>query len=193
MDEDGYLYLDGRREDLIITGGVNVYPLEVEQALREHPGVEDVAVFGVPDDGWGQRVCAAVVGTAARRSWRRTPGSGSPAEAPQDLGFLDDLPRTLTGKARRDRLAATVSPSPEARSAAPVDCGVAEDYASRPGEVVAQGGRVAEADLVGDLVDRVVRELEQLLGGLDPLRGDPGVRGWPVSARNRRANVRGDM
>ena len=45
LDDDGYLYLDGRREDLVITGGVNVYPLEVENALREHPGVEDVAVY----------------------------------------------------------------------------------------------------------------------------------------------------
>ena len=64
IDEDGYLYLDGRRTDLIISGGVNVYPLEVENALREVPGVDDVAVFGVPDTEWGERVCAAVVGTA---------------------------------------------------------------------------------------------------------------------------------
>ena len=65
IDADGYVHLDGRRTDLIISGGVNVYPLEVENALREHPGVEDVAVFGVADEQWGQRVCAAVVGTAS--------------------------------------------------------------------------------------------------------------------------------
>ena len=76
MDADGYLFLDGRREDLIISGGVNVYPLEVENALREHPGVEDVAVYAVPDDEWGQRVSAAVSGRPPRPSWRRTCGSG---------------------------------------------------------------------------------------------------------------------
>ena len=48
----------------MISGGVNVYPLEVEQVLLEHPGVDDVAVYGVPDEQWGQRVCAAYVGTA---------------------------------------------------------------------------------------------------------------------------------
>ena len=75
LDEDGYLYLDGRREDLVISGGVNVYPLEVEQVLLTHPGVRDAAVYGVPDDQWGQRVCAAVVGTASSRS--STPSSAS--------------------------------------------------------------------------------------------------------------------
>ena len=65
IDADGYVHLDGRRTDLIISGGVNVYPLEVENALREHPGVEDVAVFGVADEQRGQRVCAVVVGTAS--------------------------------------------------------------------------------------------------------------------------------
>ncbi len=67
LDDDGYLYLDGRRTDLIISGGVNVYPLEVEQVLGEHPGVDDIAVFGVDDPTWGQRVCAAVVGTRLAR------------------------------------------------------------------------------------------------------------------------------
>ncbi len=63
LDGDGYLYLDGRRSDLVITGGVNVYPAEIEQALGRLPGVDDVAVFGLADDRWGQRVCAAVVGS----------------------------------------------------------------------------------------------------------------------------------
>ena len=64
IDEEGFLYLEGRREDLVISGGVNVYPVEVEHVLTEHPGVTEVAVFGVDDERWGQRVCAAVVGTA---------------------------------------------------------------------------------------------------------------------------------
>ena len=110
MDADGYLYLDGRREDLIITGGVNVYPLEVEHALREHPGVQDVAVYAVPDDRWGQRVCAAVVGTVGEdelASYARD--RLAPPKRPKTWVFLDELPRTLTGKVRRDRLVAAAS------------------------------------------------------------------------------------
>jgi long-chain acyl-CoA synthetase len=105
IDEDGYVYLDGRREDLLISGGVNVYPLEVENALREHPGVVDVAVFGMPDDDWGQRVCAAVIGTATEDelvAWSRE--RLSPPKRPKTWRFLDELPRTLTGKVRRDQL-----------------------------------------------------------------------------------------
>jgi long-chain acyl-CoA synthetase len=105
LDEDGYLFLDGRREDLVISGGVNVYPLEVENALRELPGVVDVAVYGVPDDEWGQRVCAAVVGTASRdelAAWARE--RLTPPKRPKSWQILDELPRTLTGKVRRDLL-----------------------------------------------------------------------------------------
>ncbi len=105
VDEDGYVFLDGRREDLVITGGVNVYPLEVEQVLGEHPGVVDVAVFGVPDERWGQRVCAAVVGTAREAeldAWARE--RLVPPKRPKSWTFLPELPRTLTGKVRRDRL-----------------------------------------------------------------------------------------
>jgi long-chain acyl-CoA synthetase len=105
IDDGGYLYLDGRRTDLIITGGVNVYPLEVENALRELPGVEDVAVFGVPDDHWGQRVCAAVVGSATEPELTAYARERlSPPKRPKAWTFLDDLPRTSTGKVRRDEL-----------------------------------------------------------------------------------------
>ena len=106
LDDDGYLYLDGRREDLIISGGVNVYPLEVEHALREHPGVEDVAVHGVPDEQWGQRVCAAVVGSAGADELAAFARERlAPPKRPRTWTFLDELPRTLTGKVRRDLLA----------------------------------------------------------------------------------------
>lgn len=106
LDADGYLFLDGRREDLIITGGVNVYPTEVENTLAEHPGVADVAVFGVPDEAWGHRVCAAVVGTATAAeldAWARE--RLAPPKRPKDYVFTDELPRTLTGKVRRRELA----------------------------------------------------------------------------------------
>ncbi len=105
LDDDGYLYLDGRRTDLIITGGVNVYPLEVEQSLGEHPDVDDVAVYGEPDDTWGTRVCAAVVGSATETdlaAWARE--RLAPPKRPKTWRFVDELPRTLTGKVRRDQL-----------------------------------------------------------------------------------------
>ncbi|MDQ4008238.1 MAG: AMP-binding protein [Actinomycetota bacterium] len=102
LDDDGYLYLDGRREDLIITGGVNVYPLEVEEALREHPGVREVAVFGVADDRWGQRVCAAVVGEAAEAALDAHARERlSPPKRPKQYFVLEALPHTATGKVRR--------------------------------------------------------------------------------------------
>jgi len=105
LDEDGYLYLDGRREDLVITGGVNVYPAEVENVLTAHPGVDEAAVYGVPDDQWGQRVVAAVVGTATAdelRAWCRD--RLSPPKRPKEFVGLDLLPRTATGKVLRREL-----------------------------------------------------------------------------------------
>lgn len=106
IDPDGYLHLDGRRTDLIISGGVNVYPLEVESALREVHGVDDVAVFGMPDPEWGQRVCAAVVGDATPEALdahaRRVL---APAKRPKAYVGVPELPMTPTGKVRRDALA----------------------------------------------------------------------------------------
>ncbi len=105
MDADGYLYLDGRRTDLIISGGVNVYPLEVERVLGEHPGVDDVAGGGGPGPDWGQRVTAVVVGTASEQdlaAWARE--RLAPPKRPKAWRFTDVLPRTLTGKVRRDQL-----------------------------------------------------------------------------------------
>jgi long-chain acyl-CoA synthetase len=107
LDDEGYLFLDGRREDLVISGGVNVYPAEVENTLAEHPGVADVAVYGVPDEAWGQRVVAAVVGTATTAeldAWCRE--RLAPPKRPKDYVLLGELPRTLTGKVLRRNLAA---------------------------------------------------------------------------------------
>ena len=117
LDADGYLYLSGRRHDLIISGGVNVYPAEVEAALLEVDGVVDVAVFGVPDEAWGERVVAAVVGSsqldldevrahAARRL--------APYKRPKAYVRADDLPHTATGKLLRREVAAHVGLAPAA-------------------------------------------------------------------------------
>lgn len=106
IDADGYVFLDGRREDLIISGGVNVYPAEVEQVLGGCPGVQDVAVYGVPDPEWGQRVCAAVVGSVdetALAAYARE--RLAPPKRPKAYVFRRSLPRTLTGKVRRGELA----------------------------------------------------------------------------------------
>lgn len=105
LDDEGYLYLDGRRDDLIISGGVNVYPTEVEQVLGEHPGVADIAVFGVDDPDWGSRVCAAVVGTATEAELTAFAHEHlAPPKRPKTWTFRDDLPRTLTGKVKRTEL-----------------------------------------------------------------------------------------
>lgn len=102
LDADGYLYLEGRREDLVITGGVNVYPVEVEHVLGEHPEVSEVAVFGVDDEKWGQRLCAAVVGTAAPEVLKDFAAERlAPPKRPKDYYRVDALPHTATGKVKR--------------------------------------------------------------------------------------------
>jgi acyl-CoA synthetase (AMP-forming)/AMP-acid ligase II len=106
LDDDGYLFLDGRRDDLIISGGVNVYPLEVEQAIVRYPGVVVVAVFPVADVDWGQRVSAAIVGDVdldALRAWLRT--EVAPYKVPKQLFTVAEIPHTPTGKVRRSSLA----------------------------------------------------------------------------------------
>ncbi len=110
LDDDGYLYIQDRRVDLIITGGVNVYPAEVEQRLAEHPAVADVAVVGVPDEEWGHSVVAAV-----QLNPECTPGEELADElrtfcrdalagpkVPRTIVFESELPRTPTGKMRRN-------------------------------------------------------------------------------------------
>lgn len=103
--DDGWVHLDGRRTDLIISGGVNVYPLEVENALREHPGVVEVAVYGLPDEEWGQRVVAAVVGDVEVAALDLLAHQTlAPAKRPKQYVRVDALPMTATGKVRREDL-----------------------------------------------------------------------------------------
>jgi long-chain acyl-CoA synthetase len=103
--DDGHVYLDSRRDDLIITGGVNVYPAEVEAALETVDGVDEVAVFGRPDERWGQRVCAAWVGTADESALRQAAeGRLAPPKRPKTYERVGVLPRTATGKVRRTEL-----------------------------------------------------------------------------------------
>lgn len=106
LDDDGYLFLTGRKHDTIITGGVNVYPEEVETVLAEHPAVAEVMVFGVSNPEWGQEVWARVVPAFAQpldvevlRSWARERLAAF--KCPRHIEIVQELPRTPTGKLKR--------------------------------------------------------------------------------------------
>lgn len=103
LDEQGWLYLDGRREDLVISGGVNVYPLEVERILQDCPGVREVMVRGVDDERWGQRVEAVVVGDASGVVAFAAEHLG-PAQRPKAVHTVAALPRNAAGKVLRTRV-----------------------------------------------------------------------------------------
>ena len=106
LDDDGYLYIHGRRDDLIITGGVNAYPLEIEQALLTCSGVEDVSVFSMPDESWGEMVYAAIVGKATASeldAWTHL--HLAPHKRPKRYIHVDAIPVTAMGKVRRSHLA----------------------------------------------------------------------------------------
>lgn len=105
LDDDRYLWIESRREDLIITGGVNVYPVEIEQALSRTPGVRELAVFGVPDPEWGQRVCAAVVGQVSPGDVHEfAAGALAGYKRPKSVYVLEELPTSANGKILRRRL-----------------------------------------------------------------------------------------
>jgi O-succinylbenzoic acid--CoA ligase len=108
-DSDGYLYVVDRRDDLIISGGENVYPAEIERVVRQHPSVLDVGVIGVPDASWGSRPVAAVVWRGdldrARANLldhcrKHLPGY----KVPDRFHFLSELPRSPSGKLLRRAL-----------------------------------------------------------------------------------------
>jgi 2-furoate---CoA ligase len=103
LDEDGDLWIDGRVDDMIISGGENVHPLEVEDVLAAHPGVVEVAVIGVPDDRLGQRVTAVVVGTATDEELDEHCLSSPLArfKRPREYRRVDTLPKSASGKILR--------------------------------------------------------------------------------------------
>jgi fatty-acyl-CoA synthase len=106
VDEDGYLHIRDRYQDLIISGGENVYPAEVESALRELPGIVEAAVIGVPDEKWGEVGLALLVGVERpveeiRLSLRQHLAG---FKIPRYVRFVDALPKTATGKIRKSEL-----------------------------------------------------------------------------------------
>jgi len=115
LDEDGYLYVEGRDDDVIIRGGENIAPAEVEDALVRMEGVRECAVFGLPDDEWGERLAAAVVAEPEHtvtadevKAFLR--GQLRSSRTPDDVFFVDALPYSATGKLLRPQLVADLAP-----------------------------------------------------------------------------------
>ena len=117
IDADGFLHLIDRGRDVIVSGGENIFPAEVERALYRHPAVRECAVFGVPDDRWGEVPAAHVVANGAGTA----DGSDAPDETalidfvatriprykrPRFIRFVDALPRTAIGKIQKNRIRA---------------------------------------------------------------------------------------
>jgi long-chain acyl-CoA synthetase len=124
LDDAGYLYLADRRENLIISGGVNIYPQEIENALIRHPAVADVAVIGVPNHEYGQEVKAVVELVDHREAGPDLEreliefcrGEIARFKCPRSVDFADELPRTPSGKLYKRRLMARYWPDQPASS-----------------------------------------------------------------------------
>ena len=112
MDDGGYLYLEGRRDDMIISGGINIMPARVEDVLLAHPGVAECAVVGVPNPQWGEEVQAFIVGRdpkldAAAMEVHVRASELSAYQRPRVYHFVRELPRTSTNKVLRRSLRET--------------------------------------------------------------------------------------
>jgi len=124
FDSEGRLFLDGRADDMIVSGGENVHPVEIENLLLKHAGVADAAVVGVPDREFGQRLRACVVPKPGAdldgdelRAFVRS--NLARYKVPRDVVFMDELPRSPTGKLRRRQLAQDAAHQPWARLTRP--------------------------------------------------------------------------
>jgi long-chain acyl-CoA synthetase len=112
LDEDGYLYLCDRGSDMIISGGVNIYPAEIESELACHPAVADVAVFGIPHDDWGEEIKAVVEPAAGAEPGpeltadllRFLAGRIAKFKLPRSIDYVAELPRDPNGKLYKRRL-----------------------------------------------------------------------------------------
>ncbi|WP_084962038.1 acyl-CoA synthetase [Thermoactinospora rubra] len=112
LDEDGFLYLCDRKADMIISGGTNIYPAEIENEIMVHPKVADVAVFGIPDEEWGEQIKAVVEpapGVApgpelAREILASLEGRLARMKWPKSIDFIDEMPREPNGKLLKRKL-----------------------------------------------------------------------------------------
>lgn len=104
LDEDGYLFLTGRKKDLIISGGVNVYPVDIEEIIARHPAVENVSVFGIPHNEWGETPIAAVIlkkeSSATTNEIKKFANDNLEARYQKvtDVFFIEDFPKNVAGK-----------------------------------------------------------------------------------------------
>ncbi|HCR17772.1 MAG TPA: acyl-CoA synthetase [Candidatus Latescibacteria bacterium] len=114
LDEEGFLFLSGRAKDMIISGGENIYPLEIERLLKEHPAILDAAVVGIPNREWGEAVLAAVVlspgeSISEQEAISYVSGRVAGYKRPKFVEFLDKLPvTTATGKIQKGVLRETL-------------------------------------------------------------------------------------
>ena len=109
LTEDGYLYINGRKSDMIISGGENIFPQEIENVLRSHPDIAETAVLGIRDDYWGEAVHACVIlkrenslNEQQIQSYCR--GKIAGYKIPKKVHIYKDLPRTATGKVTKAEL-----------------------------------------------------------------------------------------
>jgi acyl-CoA synthetase (AMP-forming)/AMP-acid ligase II len=103
MDEEGFVYIQDRTKDMVVSGGENVYPREVEDVLFQHPAVADAAVIGVPDERWGEAVKAVVVLRSGESTDEESiiefcQGRLAGYKRPRSVDFVDELPRNPSGK-----------------------------------------------------------------------------------------------
>ena len=115
LDEDNYLFIVDRAKDMVITGGFNVYSTEVEQAIMQHPAVQDCAVIGLPDEKWGERVTAVVQLRAGRTAEPSEIGAFvreriGGVKTPKQIEIWPDLPRSKVGKVLKRDIKATLMP-----------------------------------------------------------------------------------
>lgn len=105
LDDEGFLYIDGRADDMVVVGGENVYPVEVEQVIEDLDGVDEVAVVGVPDDEYGQILAAFVAGSITEDEITAAcKNELASYKVPKRVHILDELPRTATGKVLKREL-----------------------------------------------------------------------------------------
>ena len=110
-DDEGYLYICDRKKDMIISGGMNIYPAEIEAALEQHPNIYDAAVFGIPSEEWGESVHAVVVVHPADSLtdadvMAHAREHLASYKVPRSVSFMDELPRTGSGKILKRELRA---------------------------------------------------------------------------------------
>jgi len=113
IDEEGRLFIDGRDDEMIVSGGENLYPIEVEKTLASHSDVAEAAVIGVDDEQYGQRLAAFVVlnegaGATPETLKQHVRDSLANYKVPRQITVLDELPRSITGKIVRKDLNALV-------------------------------------------------------------------------------------